>query len=203
MRLILTRHGETEWNLVHRTQGRTDTDLTETGREQARRISKRLAGLEFECVYTSPLRRARDTAEIIAQTRAVPVIDDPSLMEMAFGEWEGLTFTQIGETFPDELSVWSSTPHFCNIPGGEPFAQLVARCAEFLRRAEESHKDGIIAAVSHSVPTKVIAALSLGVPMEKLHNIRIDNVSLTIIDTYGGRSVMRVLNDTSHLPEGL
>lgn len=198
MRLILTRHGETEWNLLHKTQGRTDTVLTETGREQARAFSRRLAGVELECVYTSPLKRARETAEILAEPHGVPVVDDDALMELAFGAWEGLTFTEIGENFTKELEVWSDAPNACVIPGGEPFSELFARCGEFLRRINERH-DGTIAAVSHSVPTKLIASMCLGVPPEKLHNIRIDNVSLSVIDFYEGRSVVRVLNDTSHL----
>ncbi len=203
MRLILTRHGETDWNLLRKTQGRTDTALTAAGREQARALAKRLSNLAFDCVYTSPLLRAVETARVLAAARSVPVIGDPALTELCFGEWEGLTFAEIGEAFPEQLEIWSQAPHDCPIPGGEPFAALVERCEAFLELLVERHQGFTVAAVSHSVPTKVIAALCLGVPMNKLHNIRIDNVSLTIIDFYAGRSVVRVLNDTSHLPGGV
>jgi alpha-ribazole phosphatase len=203
MRLILTRHGETEWNLLRKTQGRTDTALTETGLKQAEAIAKRLTDIPYDCVYTSPLSRARDTAHILAQKRSVPVINEPALIEMAFGEWEGMTFERIGEAYPEQFELWSHTPNACQIPGGEPFPELLARCEAYLKRILERHEGFTVVAVSHSVPTKVIAALCLGVPMDKLHSIRIDNVSLTMIDFYTGRSVMRVLNDTSHLPNGI
>ncbi len=203
MRLILTRHGETDWNLERKTQGRTDTSLTEAGRAQARGLAKRLINMSFDCVYTSPLERAAETARILAASRSVPVISDQALTELNFGEWEGLTFAEIGEAFPEQLEIWSQAPNACPIPGGEPFMAVVERCEAFLKRLVERHEGFTVAAVSHSVPTKVIAALCLGVPLDKLHNIRIDNVSFTVIDFYGGRTVVRVLNDTSHLPEGL
>ncbi len=203
MRLILTRHGETDWNLLRKTQGRTDTALTETGREQARAISQRIAGLPFDCVYTSPLERAAETARILAAARSVPVISDQALTELHFGEWEGLTFAEIGEAFPEQLEIWSQAPNSCPIPGGEPFAALVERCEAFLRRLIERHEGFTVAAVTHSVPSKVIAALCLGLPLNKLHNVRVDNASLTVVDFYAGRSVVRVLNDTSHLPGGI
>ena len=203
MRLILTRHGETDWNIERKTQGRTDTSLTEAGKEQARALAKRLTNIPFDCVYTSPLGRAFETARILAAPRSVPVIGDAALTELNFGEWEGLTFAEIGEAFPEQLEIWSRAPGACPIPGGESFMEVVERCEAFLRRLVERHEGFTVASVSHSVPTKVIAALCLGVPLDKLHNIRIDNVSLTIIDFYSGRSVVRVLNDTSHLPQGL
>lgn len=203
MRLIMTRHGETEWNIERKTQGRTDTCLTENGIAQARAFASRIENMPFDCVYTSPLVRARETARVVAEVRRVPIINDPALTEMCFGEWEGMTFSQIGELYPEQLELWSHSPNLCQIPGGEVFQALVERCEAFLKRVLERHEGFTVAAVSHSVPTKVIAALCLGVPMEKLHNIRVDNVSLTIIDFYAGRAVVRVLNDTSHLPEGL
>lgn len=199
MRLIMTRHGETQWNVERKTQGRSDTVLTENGMEQARALSRRIGSIPFDCVYTSPLKRARETARILAQSRSVPIINDAALTEMCFGEWEGLTFSRIGELYPAQLELWSHSPNLCQIPSGEPFQTLTERCEAFLKRVLERHEGFTVVAVSHSVPTKVIAALCLGVPMEKIHNIRIDNVSLTIIDFYSGRAVVRVLNDTSHL----
>src|SRR5262245_65615545 len=99
--LLLTRHGETDWNREHRVQGHTDVPLNENGREQARALAERLVDVPLAAIYASDLARARETAEIVARRLGLGVVLDPGLREKNFGSWEGLTDVEIAERFPD------------------------------------------------------------------------------------------------------
>ena len=137
--LLLVRHGQTDWNEQHRYQGQTDIPLNDTGREQASTVVPRMKAYDIDAVYASDLKRARETAEIVSRETGVEVRSDPRLRELSFGVFEGLTFDEIGEQWPDELSAWiadrSSTP-----PGGEPMDRFVARLREFLADIEANHR---------------------------------------------------------------
>jgi probable phosphoglycerate mutase len=99
--ILLARHGETDWNKEGRWQGWADPPLNDTGRAQARGLAERLRATPFDAVYSSDLRRARETAEILAAPHAVPVVVDPGLREIDVGSWSGLTRAEIRERFPD------------------------------------------------------------------------------------------------------
>lgn len=204
MRLIIVRHGETEWNRLRRTQGVTDIDLTVRGLRQARRLGYRLRGLPVKCVYTSPLKRALDTAKALAAPSRVPVVLDNDLKEIRFGDWEGMTFEEIGNSYPDELRVWNESPQLCKPPGeSETLEEVAKRVQNFIRRARSQYEDGTVVAVSHTVPCKLLIALSIGLPLQNLHSLRMDNVSMSMIDFYEDKAVLRLFNDTTHLMEGV
>ncbi len=204
MRLIIVRHGETEWNRQRRTQGVTDIDLTARGLRQARRLGYRLRSMPVKCVFASPLKRAFDTAKAIADPSRLPVFADDDLKEIRFGDWEGLTFDEIGCSYPDELRVWNENPPLCTPPGdSETIAQVAARVERFLARIRREYPDGTVVAVSHTVPCKLMVALSIGLPLQNLHSLRIDNVSMSMIDFYDDKAVLRLFNDTTHLMEGV
>lgn len=203
MRLIVVRHGETQWNVQKRTQGTTDTKLTTKGERQAQQLSHRIQAMQVDGIVTSPLQRACETARIIALPNHKTISIDAALIEIRFGKWEGLTFDEIGEQYPQELSVWSKTPHLSEIPQAESVNEVIARVDDFLARMQLNHKDETIAAVTHSLPSKLIVARSIGLPLENIHSLRIDNASLTVIDFYPDRPVLRLMNDTVHLQEGV
>lgn len=204
MRLIIVRHGETDWNRLRRTQGMTDIELTPKGLKQARRMGARVRGMHIQCVFSSPLSRALSTANAIASSCRVPVLIDDDLREIAFGEWEGLTFDEIGERYPEELRVWNTDPHLCPVPGkAETVIQVAERASRFLSRLRQQYDGKTVVVVSHSVPCKSMVALSIGLPLSRIHSIRMDNASMSIIDFYEDRAVLRLLNDTTHLMEEL
>lgn len=200
MRLIIVRHGETEWNRLRKTQGVTDIALSARGRRQAKKLGGRLRGFAVRCVYTSPLMRARDTGSAIALSCGAPVVVDDDLLEIRFGAWEGLTFEEIGQNYPEELTLWNRSPECCVPPGeSESLSQVAARVERFLTDILQKHPNDTVAAVSHSIPCKVLVALGIGLPLSRIHSLRMDNASMTVVDFYEERAVLRQFNDTAHL----
>lgn len=204
MRLIVVRHGETEWNQQKRTQGMSDTPLAPRGHRQALRLAARLRSMPVQCVFSSPLARAVDTAKALTLHRNWPIMVDSDLREINFGSWEGLTFEEIGKNYPDELAVWNASPDRCQPPGeGETLSQVAERVDAFLERAKAKYTGKIVLAVTHSIPCKLLIARTIGLPLQNLHALRVDNVSMSILDFYQDRSVLRLCNDTTHLQEGV
>jgi alpha-ribazole phosphatase len=197
-RILLVRHGVTEFNASDRFLGRTDISLNEVGKKQAEQLKDRLTPEKIDAVYTSTLRRARQTAEIIAAGHKVKVMADEKLCECNFGDIEGLTFEEIKKKYPvlaQEL-IDRKTGAF---PGGETIKQLNERVQTFLKRLKK-HKSGeTLLIVAHGGPIRLIICNLLGVRLEHWVQIRVDHASLSIVETYPKTAILNLLNDTSHL----
>lgn len=204
MRLFVVRHGETEWNAHKMTQGMNNTSLSRVGARQAVCLSRRLEKMREARVISSPLSRAYDTACTIAYENDWQLDLDDDLREIRFGHWEGLTFEQIKQRFPQSFDEWADDPLSCSIPGeSEPVSDVMHRVNRFVSRLLEQYgEQETIIAVSHSVPCKIMIAQAIGLPIKNMHSIRLDNASISIIEYYESRPVLRVMNDTSHLREG-
>jgi len=199
-RLILIRHGETEWNRSLRFQGHRDIPLSEEGRAQARKIAHRLSTEKIDAAYASDLSRALETAKTIAEYHNLDVKVTPELKEINFGHWEGLTHSEIDSRFPDSMAQWLKNPMETRIPGGESMNDVSLRCMAGVSQilAENTGKNVLIAA--HGGVLRVIIANVLGIELNDYWKFRLDNVSLNIIDYYeNGKAIVNVLNDTSHL----
>ncbi|MGJ9413047.1 histidine phosphatase family protein [Aeromicrobium sp. CF4.19] len=162
--VILWRHGQTAWNIERRVQGQTDTELDDTGREQARSAAARLASLEPTRIVASDLKRARHTAAELARLTGVGIELDVRLREMNFGEREGLTWPESWERFPDLMKAMlaNEDPRF---PGAETHAEAGARLAEALTEALETVPDGgTLVVVAHGAVLRVGTAMFLGFP---------------------------------------
>ncbi|WP_253883902.1 histidine phosphatase family protein [Actinomadura rupiterrae] len=152
------RHGQTEWNVQQRFQGRTDIPLDETGVAQAHRAAGLLAALNPTALVASTLVRARDTAQTLADLTGLPVEYDPELVERDGGEWEGLTAKQIRERFPAERARWEP-------PGGENSAQVAKRVGAALERhAAALDPEGVLVVASHGAALRLGIAHLLGLP---------------------------------------
>jgi broad specificity phosphatase PhoE len=136
--ILLARHGETDWNREGRWQGWADPPLNETGRAQARELAEELRDVPFDAVYSSDLRRAHETAEIVAEPHGVPVLVDPGLREIDIGSWSGLTHDEIRQRFPDGTR-----------PDGETHEQHAARVRETVLRIARENADRRILLVAH------------------------------------------------------
>jgi broad specificity phosphatase PhoE len=138
IRVVLARHGVTEWNQANRYQGHQDVPLSDLGRQQAARLGERLRSEAISAAYTSDLARARDTAAIALEGRGVPLVATPALREINFGAWEGLGHRDIAERFPEAWSAWTRDPAATRPPGGgESLADLHQRVVGFFRSALE------------------------------------------------------------------
>jgi probable phosphoglycerate mutase len=197
--LILVRHGETEWNVVRRIQGHSDSRLTERGREEGRRVAERLAGLKLAAVYASDLGRARETGEMIAAPHGLAVRTKPELRERCYGEFEGRTREEIVAANPDTFAAWVADRQRLAPPGGETQAELSARVMRGLREIAGAHPGETVAIAGHGGPIKSALFAVLDVPIASWDRTWVSNGSVTILR--GAPAELRVgcFNDTSHL----
>jgi probable phosphoglycerate mutase len=199
-RLLLLRHGQTELSLQRRYSGRGNPPLTALGREQVARAAKMLAAKGgIAAVISSPLGRARETAEAAAAALGVPVEIHDGLIETDFGEWEGLTFAEAAQRDPGLHARWIGDPTVA-APGGESFEEVLERVESVLRDLLGRYPGANVVVVSHVTPIKTLLRLALDVGPALLYRLHLDLASLSIAEFYldGGSSV-RLVNDTSYL----
>jgi probable phosphoglycerate mutase len=180
---------------------KTDAPLTDTGVRQAAAAAKRLASAGIDAIVASPLRRTVRTAEEVAAVTGVPVLTDEGFRETDFGAWEGLTFAEVRERWPSEVTTWLADPSVAP-PGGESFDQVSERVTAALHRilAERAHQTVLI--VSHVTPIKTLVAAALLAPPAALYRMHLDVAALCEIDWYAdGPAVLRSFNDTAHLSQ--
>jgi broad specificity phosphatase PhoE len=158
-RILLVRHGATEWNLIKRAQGQADIALTDVGKRQAQHLVRVLEDYEFDAVYSSDLSRAVDTARPLAEARDLDVELDPNLREIDQGEWTGLTTDEIRERWPDR---WGPARHYSARPGGESPDEVRERGLDAMRRIVEKHPEGCVVLVSHGGTIRWILAEAMG-----------------------------------------
>ncbi|NLF00533.1 MAG: alpha-ribazole phosphatase [Anaerolineales bacterium] len=199
MRLLLVRHGETAYNAQGRYQGQTDLPLNQLGRQQAALLASRLAGEEIHAIYTSDLRRAAETAALIAVPHRLSVHGEPRLREMSFGAWERLTYAEISERDPQALAAWQADPLGAAPPGGESLAELAARVQSAFDSIVALYPEQTVLLVAHGGPLRVLLCLALGLPPEAQWRFRLDTASLSELCCYTGDAILMRLNDTHHL----
>ena len=168
-RVFLVRHGATDWNKEKRAQGHADIDLNYDGHKQAAAVATELAHEHLVAVYSSDLKRARDTAVAIASAHGLEVQIDPDLREIDQGDWEGLTTDEIRTKWPD---LWGPNRHYNARPGGESPQQVKSRSLRALRRAVEAHPEGAIVVVSHGGTIRWLSAEALGFDDYRSRRIR-------------------------------
>lgn len=197
-RLLLVRHGETQWNLDQRVQGHHDVPLTERGVEQAQRLASWLSGESIAAIYSSDLQRARTTADVLAGDR-VPVTDDPRFREGRFGVFEGLTTPEIQARYPEEFRLWRESAVEHRPPGGETLEDLLERCVAGARDALARHGGETIMIVAHGGPVRVLVCGLLGLEMRHYPQIRVENTSVTRIYYTARGPILAALNEVGHL----
>ncbi|WP_307715769.1 bifunctional RNase H/acid phosphatase [Streptomyces sp. V4I23] len=200
---VLLRHGETALTPEKRFSGSGGSDpvLSEAGRRQAEAAATALAARgTIQAVVTSPLRRCRETAEVVAARLGLHVIVDEGLRETDFGAWEGLTFAEVRERYPDDLDAWLASPKAAPTGGGESFATVTRRVSSARDRLLARHQGRTVLLVTHVTPIKTLARLALGAPPESLFRMELSAASLSALAYYAdGNASLRLLNDTSHL----
>ncbi|MGW0199287.1 bifunctional RNase H/acid phosphatase [Nonomuraea sp. NPDC003201] len=199
--LLLLRHGETALSVERRFSGRGDAELTANGLAQAAAAAERLSREPYrlDVIVSSPLKRARQTAEAVARRTGLDVEVDKDLRELDFGDWEGHTFTEVQRRWPAELSTWLADPETAP-PGGESFTTVARRVQAAGERLVERYEGKTVLAVSHVTPIKMLLRLALMAPLESLYRMHLDVACLSLIEYYAdGPAVVKSFNDTSHL----
>jgi len=198
--MLLLRHGQTPLSVEKRFSGVGDRPLTEIGLAQAGAAARRLRGCSAVAVVASPLRRAVQTADLVAAEIGVAVTVDEGLRETDFGDWEGYTFAEVQHRWPDQLSAWLASPDVAP-PAGESFVDTARRVRQARDRVLAAYGGRTVVVVSHVTPIKTLVRLALEAPPGTLYRMHLDLVSISEIDWYAdGPAVVRRLNDTCHAP---
>jgi broad specificity phosphatase PhoE len=168
--LLLARHGETDWNADKRWQGQSDRPLTERGRAQGLALAERLTGTDLVAIYSSDLRRARETAEAVAAARGLGVTPLRELREVDVGSWAGLTRAEAAERYPSGFRRWEQ-----GLPGwddGETYEQMSKRVITAAGRIARAHPAGPVLVVAHAGPIRALHAAALGLDIHAYRRIR-------------------------------
>ncbi|MBG7698156.1 bifunctional RNase H/acid phosphatase [Streptomyces sp. MC1] len=201
--LVLLRHGETPLTPQKRFSGSggTDPSLSAAGREQAHRVAEALARRgTIQDVVASPLARTRETAEIVAARLNLGVTLEDGLRETDFGAWEGLTFGEVRERYPDDLDAWLADPEAHPTGGGESFTETATRIAATRDKLTAAYAGRTVLLVTHVTPIKTFIRLALGAPPKSLFRMELSAASLSAVAYYAdGNASVRLFNDTSHL----
>jgi alpha-ribazole phosphatase len=194
-RVYLIRHGQINGYENHPVYGHTDVDLTEIGIVQMQQMSERLRLSDVEAVYSSDLKRSTTGARIIARYHDVPVHFLSELREMNFGDWEGLTLSDIQDHFPGELEKRKEDLVNYRIPGdGESIGRFSERIIDCYKRIMESQEGKDIVIVAHGGVNRVILCKALGLDLANLFNIHQDYGCLNIIDYFSDSALVRLIN---------
>ncbi len=205
-RIILVRHGQTEWNRVERFRGQADVPLNAAGLAQAEATGRRIAadaalpeGRRPAAVYSSPLSRAVKTAEAIAKHFDVPVQIHLGLADIDYGEWQGLTPDEARARWPEMVDAWYNAPHTARIPGGETLDDLRARALATVNELAARRAGQSIVLVGHTVINRVILLAVLGLGNDRFWRLRQDTCAVNVFEAEGGDFTLVTLNDTCHL----
>lgn len=203
MRLFLTRHGQTDWNIAGRYQGQSDISLNQTGQLQAEQIAKRLSTETIHAIYSSDLSRAKDTASKIrnlqGQSPAFQI--DSRWRELSFGDWEGMTYKEMSAHSPELFSKWMVNPKDTSTPNGETLVQLAERVKAAFDEIKNNHQDQTVLVVGHSGSLQTLLAVTLGVDLNRYWQFRVGQASLSELNVVEDSVVLNLLNDITHLQE--
>jgi broad specificity phosphatase PhoE len=202
IKILLVRHGETDWNLAGRFQGRSDVPLNQKGVEQANALASALGGESLAAIYSSPLVRARETARLIQVFHpSAPLYEEEGLVEMDLGEFEGIEGPRWAEKHADFRKAWRDNPASVTMPGGENLQQVQARSMAVLERITHSYPLGSTLLVcSHNFVILTILCRALEIPLDRFRELKQGTAALNVIYMQGERLQAEVVNDRSHLP---
>ncbi|WP_180954563.1 histidine phosphatase family protein [Bacillus sp. V5-8f] len=180
----LLRHGETEWNSDHnRYCGRTDIGLSSNGTTQAALAAKCLNQIQFSAVYSSPLRRAYETANIINPNGSLQIKSDDRIMEIDFGNWEGQTRDEIERNHPESWKSWLSHPANTNAgESGETANDVYTRAADFFIEKSQQHLGNNVLVVGHNTVNRFYITGAMGLPFNNYRTIKQSNTGITIFE---------------------
>ena len=200
VRVILIRHGETEWNKIRRIQGGgSDTRLNERGEQQAESLALRLRQEKIQAIYSSALHRALDTAQPIAADHQLELQIEPSLNEIGAGELEGVLMETIGGRLDQLLTGGDKVEANLKIPGGESLSEVQQRAWHTIQRLVNQHSDGVIVVVSHYFIILTIICAVLNLPLSQIGRLRLGSGSISTIVFDGQTPRLVLFNDKCHL----
>ena len=196
--IILARHGETEWNVEEVFRGRIDVELNETGIKQSELLAQYLSDLDIDAIYSSPLKRALKTAEMIAGYHKLDVEIVPGLIDLDFGKWQGLPRQEVKDKYRELYAEWIKNPHQVKMPVGENINDVRKRATGVVDEVIAKYK-GTVILVSHRVVNKVLICALLELDNSHFWHIKQDTGGITTFTYENERFILTKHNDTSYL----
>lgn len=201
MKIYLTRHSQTEWNLINKIQGFLDSPLTQKGIEDAIRLGKRLSDVKLDTIYTSTQGRARKTGEIIRLGREIELIALEELRELGVGNWQGMFYEDIIRNYPEQFRLYTTKPHLY-IPenGGETYPDFEKRVGNFIELIiNRDHKNILI--VTHGLTYMMLLNLFEEKPLKNLTDRKVPTgTALALVEYKSNKFNIIYEGDDSHLP---
>jgi broad specificity phosphatase PhoE len=197
--IYLVRHGQTAWNKEEIFRGRTDVPLDETGMKQAELVGQYFKKMEIHGIYSSPLSRAWETAQKIAQFHNLKVQPLQGILDMSFGKWEGQTHRDIQKNDREIYRQWREEPHLVRLPGGESLDDVRVRAMVALEEVIRKHPGKTLVLVSHRVVNKVLICGILGLDNSHFWQITQDTTAINLIQHRDGKYILSLMNETCHL----
>lgn len=198
-RLVIVRHGRTERNQLESFDGRADIELDEQGIKQAEATAQRLSEWQISAIYSSPLRRTLATAEILAHHFNLEVKPLSGIIDVDYGEWQGLSLKEAAIKYGDLYSTWLNNPNNVKFPGGENLSDVRERTASAIDDLIPQHSKETIILVSHKVVCQILILSFLGLDNSHLWEITQDAGAINVFEVRGGVPSALLLNDTCHL----
>lgn len=202
-KILLIRHGETTWNVERKFQGKTDIPLSEAGKAQAAALATRMRKIDVDCIYSSPLQRAAETAMLFAKEKGLEVTTCEALREVDFGRWEGLTLPQIKQAYPEEYAQCRKDPVTHGFRHGLSYQEVQRQIRGFIHEYVTENPAENIAVVSHNVILKMLILTLLDLPEHMVHSFYLDNCSISAVAFTQERKLLIKLNDNAHIDEGI
>ncbi|WP_439875855.1 phosphoserine phosphatase 1 [Bacillus mycoides] len=197
--VYVTRHGETEWNVAKRMQGRKNSALTENGMLQAKQLGDRMKDLSIHAIYSSPSERTLHTAKLIKGERDIPIIADEHFYEINMGIWEGQTIADLEMQYPEEVHLFWNAPHLFQSTSGENFAAVYKRVIEGIHFLLEKHKGENILIVTHAAAAKLLVGHFAGLEIEHVWGEPfMHSASLSVIEFDEDLGKVKQFADISH-----
>jgi broad specificity phosphatase PhoE len=201
-KIVLTRHGHVEGIKPERFRGRAELPLTPIGIAQAKAVAQRIAAAWApSAIYTSPLGRCVATAECIAQSCKMPVVELTQLSDLDYGEWQGQSHEEVRQKYPRLFSGWMQTPHLVRFPKGDSLQDLVARTADVLRLILSRHSNETVVVVGHESVNRALLLQLIDQPLSSYWTLLQDPCCLNEIDINEGTIRICRVNETHHLPK--
>lgn len=197
--ILLVRHGQTEWNRVVRFRGRSDLALNAFGQAQARALARRLASWPIVAIYSSPLLRARQTAEPVARQLGLPIRPTQGLMDIDYGHWQGRRPEEVARAEPELHRRWLEEPQQVHIPGGESLPLLQQRAVTAVEEIVAHHPNEMVLLVGHQVVNRALICALLGLSLASFWRIGQDTACLNHFRYHDDLYDVLLLNDTCHL----
>lgn len=197
-RLVILRHGETEWNREERFRGMADLPLTEKGLRQACCAAERIAALKPEVIYSSPLRRAVQTAEAVGNLLKLPVTLEDGLRDIDYGSWQGLSLKEAYHKYRKDYIQWLHNPQAVKFPNGESLPVVRDRVKSLIKDLREKHGEQSVLLVTHKVVCKVLVISLLGMDLSNFWQIQQDVACLDIFEQRSGFLMAHSINEICH-----